>query len=400
MTVKFIIYLVVATQFCVATPNFPSFFTDTLTKIKLEYVNPKKIDLEMWLERIRKSGESLCNPMCDGDALENLLIKSVASVNDKHFYIYSPRDLGNDKTFGVGDGAHQSSFGIYTVSIGNNTFVSYVHPETSVAKILQRGDKILSVNKSVESPDIALAAAERTYAGVDIEFERAGTKRQATIFPGTEPWQSITNSLEEYTWIRLSKTNKSDERFLYEVVRKAKQAKSKGIILDLRNTTGGSPFATINIASAFTSKIGDLLINRNGKTLSYVVTDGRIHYENNIDPQIVDETIEGFATWAGPLVVLVSPHTYSGGENLAGYIQSAGRAIILGTPTRGGGGVTVNAISVRFDAEMVLPQYRHSDLNGKPRPLQIQPDALLPETADFSKDAPLDAALNTLRRVK
>jgi C-terminal processing protease CtpA/Prc len=400
MTARLILGLVLATQVCVATPSFPNFFTDTISKIKIEYVNPKKINLQDWSDKTLKSGESLCNPSCDENKLEELLFNRIASINDRHFYVYNPRNSNNDKLFGVGSRIHQSSFGFYIAKIGKNTFISYVHPDTPVSKILQRGDKILSVNKSAESLDVELASAERTYTGVDIEFERAGAKLQSTIFPGTQPWQSTSSSFEEYTWIRLANTNKLDERFLYESITKAKQAKSKGIVLDLRYTAGGSPFATINIAAAFTSKVGDVLTNSNGGVLSYVVTDGTIRYENKIDPQIVDESIEGFSTWVGPLVVLVSQHTFSGGENLAGYLQSLGRAPVLGTSTRGGGGVTVNAISVRFDTEMFLPQYRHSDPNGKPRPLQIQPDIAITESTDFIKDAPLDAAWDALRKLK
>jgi len=92
-----------------------------------------------------------------------------------------------------------------------------------------------------------------------------------------------------------------------------------GLILDLRNNTGGYVHIAVNIASEFLTS-GPVLIEEYG--------DGT-REEYNLVPGGIAKQI--------PLIVLVNEGSASSSEILAGALQDFGRAILVGTTTFGKG---------------------------------------------------------------
>ncbi|SDP12383.1 N-terminal domain of Peptidase_S41 [Pedococcus dokdonensis] len=93
-----------------------------------------------------------------------------------------------------------------------------------------------------------------------------------------------------------------------------------------------------------------------------------------------------------PVVVLVGPETFSGGEGLAFDLQEQGRATIVGQPTRGGAHPRIGLV-VHPQLELTLPIARSVSLTtgGNWECVGVQPDVVVP-----AGDA-LDAALDLLR---
>jgi carboxyl-terminal processing protease len=97
--------------------------------------------------------------------------------------------------------------------------------------------------------------------------------------------------------------------------------KPAGIILDLRNNPGGGLTTAIETASQFLDQ---------GVVLYEVYGD---------NTQKIHDVIPGGLATDVPLIVLVNQYSASASEVVAGAIQDAGRAILVGTQTYGKGTV-------------------------------------------------------------
>lgn len=109
-------------------------------------------------------------------------------------------------------------------------------------------------------------------------------------------------------------------------LQKFKAEKVDGVILDLRDNTGGSLDDAVAMSGLF-FKNGPVVQVRNGS--------GHIEVLNDPDPNIV---------YSGPLVILVNSLSASASEIVAAALQDYGRAIIIGGPKTHGKG-TVQAFT-------------------------------------------------------
>ncbi|HEY7718254.1 MAG TPA: S41 family peptidase [Pedococcus sp.] len=94
-----------------------------------------------------------------------------------------------------------------------------------------------------------------------------------------------------------------------------------------------------------------------------------------------------------PVVVLVGPETFSGGEALAFDLKEQGRAVVVGRPTRGGAHPRVGLV-VHPLLELTVPVARSVSLftGGDWEGVGVQPDVLVP-----AGDDAFAAALEALR---
>ena len=155
-----------------------------------------------------------------------------------------------------------------------------------------------------------------------------------------------------------------------------------GIILDLRDNTGGYLTAAVTVASQF-------------------VSDGVIVYERERDGTMTpfEATGNGVATGDTPLVVLVNGYTASASEIVSGAIQDTGRGQLLGTTTYGKGTVQLwfslsNNGTIRVTiAEWLTPNQRTIHEVG------LTPDIVVEMTTEDYQaglDPQLDAAVEAL----
>ncbi len=108
----------------------------------------------------------------------------------------------------------------------------------------------------------------------------------------------------------------------------------KGLILDMRENTGGFLVQAVEVAGLFIT---------NGVVVIAKLSDGKLHYFRNLD---------GKVAFDGPLILLTSKLSASSTEIVAGTLQDYGVAVIAGDPTTFGKG------SIQYQT-ITLPKAKH-----------------------------------------
>ena len=133
----------------------------------------------------------------------------------------------------------------------------------------------------------------------------------------------------------------------------------EGLVLDLRNNSGGLVSAGIAVANAFLD--GDPIVetqDRGGIAARQLATPGRLY--------------------AGPMLTLVNGGTASASEILAGALQDAGRSELAGTSTFGKG-LIQTLLSLGDGSGLAVTVARYLTPSGRDiQHLGIVPDHVLP----------------------
>jgi len=169
-------------------------------------------------------------------------------------------------------------------------------------------------------------------------------------------------------------------------LKKFKEEKVSGVILDLRRNGGGSLEEAIKLTGLFI-KQGPVVQVRNAEGVVFVDRD-------------TDESV----VYDGPLIVLTSRFSASASEILAGALQDYGRAVIVGDQSTHGKGTVQNLNELeRWVASTYDPGqlkvtirkfYRASGASTQKK--GVFPDIVLPSIYNHSEDigeAALDTAL-------
>jgi carboxyl-terminal processing protease len=115
-------------------------------------------------------------------------------------------------------------------------------------------------------------------------------------------------------------SRKSTTTDVAKLLKKLKDEKVAGIVLDLRRNGGGSLEEAINLTGLFIKE---------GPVVQVKDPDGHINVDKDTDPTVLYE---------GPLVVLTSRFSASASEILAGALQDYGRALVVGDSSTHGKG--------------------------------------------------------------
>jgi carboxyl-terminal processing protease len=201
-----------------------------------------------------------------------------------------------------------------------------------------------------------------------------------------------------YADIRLAAFSRGIAAELKTALQKIEAMKLQGAVLDLRNNPGGELDEAIGVASQFLSG-GDVVLEKDAR--------GRITR---------DPVKAGGVAIHMPLVVLTNEGTASGAEIVAGALQDARRAVVIGETTFGTGTVLENfplsdgsslLLAVR---EWLTPKGRtiwHKGIVPDVRvALPLDASLIAPEdlagmtrkSLDASTDAQMKAALKVLSR--
>jgi len=159
----------------------------------------------------------------------------------------------------------------------------------------------------------------------------------------------------------------------------------RGLILDLRDNTGGYLNAAFDVTSAFISN-GPIMIEESGKGTKKTYNA----YGNALAPDI-------------PLVLLVNKGTASASEITAGAIQDRGRGILIGTTTYGKGSVQ-NWIKLEGNNGAIrVTVARWLTPNGRQiNDVGLTPDIVVdytPADAEAGKDPQLEKAIEYLMKL-
>lgn len=195
---------------------------------------------------------------------------------------------------------------------------------------LIRGKKGTEVQLTVKKPDGEIRVIRLVRDVVVLEDSYA---RSAVIYHQKTKKKIGYISLPSFYRDFNSKDARSSANDVRKELQKLNQEQVAGIILDLRNNSGGALEDAVDMTGLFI-KDGPVVQTRD--------KSGKIQVYEDPDPGIVSDA---------PMVVLVNSLSASASEILAAALQDYGRAIIVGSPDTFGKG----SVQVLADLDQLLP---------------------------------------------
>lgn len=196
---------------------------------------------------------------------------------------------------------------------------------------LRRGDLILAVDgESIVGSTLneainRIRGPKGSEVVLNVQRGRDGVPFGVTVARARVEIPTINTSTlgpnGEIAYIRLNAFNENAGQLVREAVRAALQRDPHGMVFDLRGNSGGLLREAVKVASVF---MEDQVV---------------LHERLNEDRSETYRTVGDAVTTDLPMVVLVDAGTASASEIVAGALQDAGRATLLGTQTYGKGSV-------------------------------------------------------------
>ncbi|MCC6168908.1 MAG: S41 family peptidase [Caldilineaceae bacterium] len=196
---------------------------------------------------------------------------------------------------------------------------------------LRRGDLILAVDgESIVGTSLSAAVSrirgpKGSEVMLSVQRGREGAPFGVTVARARVEIPTINTSTlgpnGEIAYIRLNAFNENAGQLVREAVRAALQRDPQGLVFDLRGNSGGLLREAVKVASVF---MEDQVV---------------LHEHLNGERSETYRTVGSALTTDLPMVVLVDEGTASASEIVAGALQDASRATLLGTQTYGKGSV-------------------------------------------------------------
>lgn len=289
-----------------------------------QYLNKKRINREAKIQGKNES-EKL-------DFIHFCILKSICSSLDAHTTYFTPSEA---KQFMIQ--IQQRIFGIGVIlrdNLNGFTIVSIIEKgPADKGKKLKINDKIIAVNKlpviGMDLPEavelimgkkgtkvvltVLREDQNKNNQKVDVEIIRdeiilENTRLQTSIEPYAD---GVIAHLHLMSFYQDPKSSSVDD--IKKAIEKLqKEHIIKGVVLDLRNNTGGLLPQAIQVTGLFINK---------GIVVSIKDNKEKIHHLRNVEENV---------TWNGPLVVLINRASASASEIVAQTLQDYGRAIIVG----------------------------------------------------------------------
>lgn len=274
-------------------------------------------------------------------------LSSVSNYFDPHTDYFSPKEK---QDFDINMGGQLEGIGARLQAEGEYTKVSSVvvggpawktkklEDNDIILKVTQKGgetvdiagmrlDDVVQLVRGKKGTVVILTVKKKDNSVVDIEIERdkvqledGKAKSVMLNIPGTLKNIGYINLPKFYSSFELEGGNSCAFDVLTEI-NKLKEEDVNGIILDLRNNSGGSLNDVVDMTGFFIEE-GPIVQVKGREDNPYLHLDK-------------DKSVE----YDGPLVIMVNQFSASASEIIAAALQDYNRAIIVGTPTFGKGTV-------------------------------------------------------------
>lgn len=282
-------------------------------------------DLEDSIKSVREIIDELyLNEVNEEDVIEGAVKGYVEGLGDEYTAYMTKAEWAEYKENNLGT---YTGLGVYLLGLEEGIeVIQVIKGSPAEEKGMKEGDIILKVDD--------LACNEETITDVTnyIKQGEIGTKFTVEYKRGEEvitetfirenvriyqiESEVLENNIGYIEIITFDENSAEDFRNNYNELVKQN---IKGLIIDLRNNTGGVLTETIEIAQTMLPKNANILV-------TYSKSDDYIEYKSKTDMEIEI-----------PIVVLVNEYTASASEILAAALQDNNRATILGTKTYGKG---------------------------------------------------------------
>ena len=224
---------------------------------------------------------------------------------------------------------------IIAVAQGTNAPVDVIDWKLNKVVELIRGDKGTEVRLTVIPVDAPDNSVRKVVSIIrdEIKLEDQEAKARLLDLPA-ENGQPATRlgviSLPSfYADLKNRGPNrKSTTTDVAKLLKKLKEEKVSGVILDLRYNGGGSLEEAINLTGLFIKE---------GPVVQVKDSDGHITVDRDTDPDVL---------YDGPLVVMTSRFSASASEIVAGALQDYGRALLVGDSSTHGKGTVQTLLDV------------------------------------------------------
>lgn len=297
---------------------------------------------EKWLDRIFKRQKKYEEKVYKKDEKEfNLLVysnvlKALASSLDTHTCYFTPEEAVimmshvQQMLRGIGVELRENLNGLIITKILEGS-------PAAKQKELKIKDRIIAVNdepilgmdvedavgmirgeigtpvKLTVMRETSLPDGEKKEDKIDITIVRGEVAiKEARYDSSYEPYgEGVIGYLTLHSFYQDSETS-SGQDLKKEIEELKNKHQLLGIVLDLRENTGGLLVQALKVTSLFIQK---------GVVASIRYDDGKIQHLRNM---------HGSPIWDGPLIVLVDRHSASASEIVAKTLQEYGRALIVG----------------------------------------------------------------------
>lgn len=352
-----------------------------------------------YLPKVKKicADASKCTPEAVWDTM-NLLVED---MGDKHISLYSPAEQDQSDSE-WSEGTVDESYGFVGRYVkGRGMLVTEVHPQSPAANAgLRSGDVIASANGELigSNSDIArlIDKPESRGEDVEIELERHGGKiGPVRLAVGTHKVPVIAHRwLEEgvaYVQLRHFDEEHVGQRF-HNTIRRLQQEGMRGMVLDLRNNSGGSLNELFGVSSALTRPQHLREHARHG-TLLWTEEGGELKING-----ITTATVRKPQRFAGPLVVLVNEDSASAAEYLSRDLKLRPRTLLLGRETYGIADTSIMMHELGNGAGLHLTVGHMHNAEDAPMPPSVTPHRELRLDDEAFARTGLDPEIEAARR--
>jgi carboxyl-terminal processing protease len=219
--------------------------------------------------------------------------------------------------------------------------------------------------------EIKLEDSEAKAKLIELPDGHGGTKRIGVIdlpsfYAPMDPSAGPQHSKQSYTSVDVAK-----------LIKKLKQEKVDGIVLDLRNNPGGSLEEAVRLTGLFI-KDGPVVLTRS--------PNGDVSVDSDPDPSVL---------YDGPLAVMINRFSASAAEIAAAALQDYGRAVIVGDKSTHGKGTVQSLESLRpimvssltDPGQLKITIRKFYRVTGASTQLKgVVPDIILPDYLNYSDD--------------
>ncbi len=356
---------------------------ETWSLVNEGYLYPKQFDNIQWRKLRQKA---LGRPISTTEDVYSAIERMLLPIGDPYTRLLRPDDYAAMKASNLG--SEINGVGLQLGARSNDGQIVVIAPlEGSPAADagIVSGTKVILVNG--ESPKSlgleATAAKLRGEIGsqvvVEIQNPDGETeeltleRRSVDLRPvRTRRLRSETHTLG---YLRITQFSEGVPQQVEEALKELSEKDVEGIVLDLRNNSGGLVSSGLAVAEAFLSN-SPIVETRNREGIK-------------------DEILASEETlYDGPLVTLVNGGTASASEILAGALQDNGRSLLIGSRTFGKG--LIQSLSTLSDGSgLAVTVAGYLTPNGRDiQSLGIEPDRLLDQPEPINPGGAEDRWLN------